>query len=106
MSDREFTMSEFGDLEDLALLVFGMMYLLLLLLVSWLLWFVAVCGRAVLVRDAHVHVARVFTGPRTICGHTSCPALAITGGRSIRVLQGFVFDVGIGVGRERPDSGD
>jgi hypothetical protein len=33
-------------------LMFGMMCLLLL---SLSLWFVAVCGRAVLVRDAHVH---------------------------------------------------
>jgi hypothetical protein len=56
ISDREFAMSEFGDLENLALLMFGMMYLLLLSL-----WFVIVCGGAVLVRDAHIDVTGVFT---------------------------------------------
>ena len=43
-------MYEFGDLEDLALLMFGMMYLVLLVL---LLWFVIVCGPAVIIRYAH-----------------------------------------------------
>ena len=63
--DGEFAVSEFGDLEDLALLVFGMMYLRLLVLVVWLLWFVVVCGGAVVVRSAHVHVT-VFTGASAI----------------------------------------
>jgi hypothetical protein len=70
-------MSEFGDLEDLALLMFGMMDLRLLF---WLLWFVVVCGGAVIVRYAHIHVPGVFTGATSICGQTSSPALAITGG--------------------------
>jgi hypothetical protein len=96
LSDGEFAMSEFRDLEDLALLMFGMMYLLLLLL-FWLLWFVIVCGPAMIIRYAHVHVTGVFTGAGAISGHTTGPAHAITGGGSIRVLQGFVFDVGVGV---------
>jgi hypothetical protein len=51
--DGEFAMSEFGDLEYLALLMFGMMYLLLLFLV-------VVCGRAVVIRRAHIHIAGMF----------------------------------------------
>ena len=77
--DGEFAMSELGDLEDLALLMFGMMYLLLLLL-FWLLWFVIVCGRAVVIRCAHVDVPGVFTGAASVLGHTTGPAHAITGG--------------------------
>ena len=50
------------------------------------------------VRGAHIHITDVFTGATSIRGHTSSPALAITGFCSIHVLQGFVFDVGIGVG--------
>ena len=41
------------DLEDLALLIFGMMYLVLLVLVFW---FVIVCGGAVVIRCAHIHI--------------------------------------------------
>ena len=91
-SDGEFAMSEFWDLEDLVLLMFGMMYLRLLF---WWLLLVVVCGGAVVVRYAHVHVPGMFARAGSICGHTSSPALAITGGCSIRVLQGFVFDVWI-----------
>ena len=86
-------MSEFWDLEDLALLVFGMMYLLLFLF----LLLVVVCGRAVVVRCAHVHVACMFARARSIGGYTSGPAHAITGACSVQILQGFVFDVWIGV---------
>jgi hypothetical protein len=53
-SDGELAMSEFGDLEDLALL-FGMLCVLYLLSVLLVLCLVLVCGRAVVVRDAHVH---------------------------------------------------
>ena len=42
-------MSEFGDLEDLVLLMFGMMLVLLVL------WLVVVCGGAVVICYAHVH---------------------------------------------------
>src|ERR1039458_7014695 len=104
LSDGEFAMTEFGDLEDLALLMFGMMYLCLLSF--WLLWFVIVCGGAVVIRRAHVHEAAMFTGTASILSHTSSPALAITGGCSIRVLQGFVFEHGIGVRGEAPDPDD
>jgi hypothetical protein len=93
-SDGEFPMSEFGDLEDLALLMFGRMYLLLL---RWLLWCVTVCGDAVVIRCAHVDVPGMFARAGSICGHTTSPTFAITGRCSIRVLQGFVFDVGVGV---------
>ena len=72
-------MSEFWDLEDLALLMFGMMNLLMCLVLMWL-WFVVVCGRAVLVRYAHVDVTGMLTGSASICCYTSSPALAITGG--------------------------
>ena len=74
--DGEFPMTEFWDLEDLALLMFGMMYLLLSF---WLMWFVAVCGGGVVIRCAHVHVTGVLTGTATVYGHTTGPALAITG---------------------------
>jgi len=57
MSDGEFAMSELGDLEDLTVLMFGMMYLLLLVLV---VWFVIVCGGAVVVRNAHIHETGMF----------------------------------------------
>ena len=67
-------MSELGDLEDLALL-FGMLYFHLLVL----LVFVVVCGRAVLVRDAHVHKTSVFAGSRSILAYPPSPAQAIAG---------------------------
>ncbi len=51
-------MSELGDLEDLALLMFGMMHLRLLLLL--LLIFVVVCGCAVVIRCAHIHITGMF----------------------------------------------
>jgi hypothetical protein len=85
-------MSELGDLEDLALLMFGRLYLRLLMLV---VWFVIVCGPAVIIRYAHVHEAAMFARAGSIWGHTTGPALAIAGGGSVRVLQGFVFEVGI-----------
>jgi hypothetical protein len=74
LSDGEFAVSEFGDLERM---VFGMMYLLFSV---WLLWFVVVCGGAVVVRGAHIHVAGMFARATSIYGHTSSPAHAITGG--------------------------
>src|ERR1035437_7199332 len=104
MSDGEFPMSEFGDLEDLALLMFGMMYWVLLLVL--VVWFVIVCSGAVVIRCAHVDVPHMFARAAAIWGHTTGPAHAITGGGSIRVLQGFVFDVWVGVGRKGPDSAD
>ena len=45
-------MSELGDLEDLALLMFGMMCLLLLLVVL----LVVVCGCAMVIRCAHIYI--------------------------------------------------
>jgi hypothetical protein len=103
ISDGEFAMSEFGDLEYLALLMFGMMYLVLLF---WLLWFVVVCGGAVVIRRAHIHCSRVFTGSAAIWGHSTGPAFTIAGGGPVSVLQGFIFDVGVGVRGEAPDPGD
>ena len=93
-------MSELGDLEEVVLAI-GCF-----LSISVGCCFVVVCGGAVVVRDAHVHKANVFTGSRSICGHTTGPALAITGSCSIHVLQGFVLNVGIGVGRKGPDTAD
>jgi hypothetical protein len=106
MSDGEFAMPEFGDLEDLALLMFGMIYLVLLLRSLFLLFLVVVGSLALMVRRAHVHVAGMFARAASILGHTTSPALAITGGGAIHVLQGFVFDVWVGVGGKAPDSGD
>ena len=94
--DGEFAVYEFGDLDYLMLLMLGMMYSLLLLL-RLLWWCVIVCGSAVVIRCAHIHVAGMFARAGSICGHTTGPALAITGRASIRVLQGFVFDCGVGV---------
>jgi hypothetical protein len=93
-------MSEFGDLEEVILAISCV------LSVSLGCCFVVVCGSAVVVRDAHIDVAGVFTGSATICGYTTSPALAITGGRSVQVLQGLVCDVGVGVGRKGPDLSD
>jgi hypothetical protein len=84
LSDGEFAMSELGDLEEVILAI-GCF-----LSISVGCCFVVVCGGAVLVRDAHIHVTGVFTGSASICGHTPCPALAITGGCAVRVLQGLV----------------
>jgi hypothetical protein len=89
-------MSEFWDLEDLALLMVGMISLLLVVVVVWwLMIFVIVCGLAASVSGSHVHSSCVFTGSAAIWGHSTRPAHAITGGGSIGVLQGFVLDVGI-----------
>ena len=105
--DGEFAMSEFGDVEDFGLLIFvGMIYSLLLLLLLRLLRLVVVGGDTVVVSGAHIHETGMFARAASIYSHTSSPALAITGGGAIRVLQGFVFDVGIGVGRKSPDSVD
>ena len=81
-----------------------MLYLLLLVLLFWL--FVVVCSGAVVIRRAHVDVPAMFARAATICGHTTGPAFTIAGGGSVSVLQGLVFDVGIGVGGKAPDSGD
>ena len=99
-SDGELAMSELGDLEEVILAIGCALSL------SLGCCFVVVCGDAMVVRDAHIDVAGVFTGSAPICGHTTSPALAITGGCAVRVLQGFVLNVGIGVGREGPDTAD
>jgi hypothetical protein len=101
VSDCEFAMSEFGDLEE------GVLGILCVLSISVGCCLVVVCGSAMVVRCAHVHVTGVFTGSASICcGHSPGPALAVTRGCSVHVLQGFVFDVGIGVGRKGPDFAD
>ncbi len=87
-------MSELGNLEDLALLMFGMMYLVLLVLVTWL---VTVCGDAVVIRRAHIHEAAMFARAASIWGHTTGPALTITTGGPVSVLKRLIFDVGIGI---------
>lgn len=92
-------MSEFGNWEDLAWLNLGMMGLFLLRLV-------VVCGDAVVIRYAHINDTGMFARAGSIYGHTSSSALAVTGGCTSRVLQGLIIDVGMGVGREGPDSGD
>jgi hypothetical protein len=85
----------------------GMISLLLVVVVVWwLMIFVIVCGLAASVSGSRVHSSCVFTGSAAIWGHSTGPALAITGGGPIGVLQGFVFDVGIRVGGEAPDSVD
>ena len=67
---------------------------------------VTVCGRAVSVSRAHIHVTGMFARAVAIGCHTTGPALAVAGCRTIRELQGFVFKVGVGVGREGPDFAD
>jgi hypothetical protein len=89
ISDGKLAMSEFGDLMDLA---FAIVFLLLLLRFVIL---VIVRGRAVVIRNAHVDVTGVFTGPAAIWGHTTSPAHAVAGSCSIHKLQGFVLDVRI-----------
>ena len=68
--------------------------------------FVAVGGFAGLVSRSHIHSSCMFAGSTAICGYTTGPAFTIAGGGSVSVLQGLVFDVGIGVGGKAPDSGD
>lgn len=67
---------------------------------------IIVRGDAVGVRGSHIHKPGVFTGSTSISRHSSGPALAIARGASIRVLQGLVMDVRIGVGLEGPNSAD
>ena len=68
--------------------------------------FVAVGGFAGLVSRSHIHSPRVFAGSTAICGYTTGPAFTIAGTGTVDVLQGLVFDVGIGVRGKAPDSGD
>lgn len=68
--------------------------------------FVAVGGFAGLVSGSHIHSSRVFTGPGSICRHSTGPAGAIAALTSIGVFERFVLPAGIGVGGEAPDSGD
>src|SRR5438309_8789812 len=96
ISEREFAVSEFGEWDDL---MFGMWYF-------FLLWFVGVCGPAVVIGRAHVHVSGVFARSRSIRRHTAAPTLARAGCGSIDILQGLIFDVRIGVGRKSPDFAD
>src|ERR1700693_3417839 len=101
LSGGEPALAEFGDLEDLVLLMllmFGMVFLVLC--------FVIVFGPAMIIRCAHIHVTGMFAGAAAVCGHATSPALAIAGGGFVGVLQGFVFDVRIGVGRKGPDFAD
>jgi hypothetical protein len=46
--------------------MFGMMYLVLLLVLMLIVWFVTVCGGAVVIRCAHIHITGVFTGAATV----------------------------------------
>src|SRR6266568_2433855 len=94
--EREFAVSEFGELDDL---MFGMWYF-------FLLRFVSVCGPAVVIGGAHVHVSGVFAGTAAVRGHTAAPTLARAGCGSIDILQGLIFDVRVGVGRKSPDFAD
>jgi hypothetical protein len=86
MLDGEFSVTEFWEFEDL---VFGIGLLLMLVVVG----FGAVGGLAALVRSAHIHCSRVFTGAASISGNSTGPAFTIAGGCSVGVLQGLVFDV-------------
>ncbi len=92
--DSESSDAEFWDLE------FGMCD------VVFLSWLIVVAGYAASVRSAHVHQSGMLARPAAIRGHTSCPALAVTRGCSVHVLQGFVLNARIGVGCESPDLGD
>ena len=103
ISDGNFALSELGDLADV---IFGMMYLLLSLWFVILLTLIIVRGRAVLIRYAHIHVTGMFTGSASVRGHTTSPAWAVAGFCPTHVLQGFVLDVWIRVGRKGPDSAD
>ena len=62
--------------------------------------------RRSVIRSAHVHITCMFTGPASLGRHASGPAWAIARAGTVHVLQGFVFDVGIGVGPEGPDRAD
>jgi hypothetical protein len=73
MSDGEFPVTEFWDLEREMV---GMVSFRLMLL---MMVFVAVGGLADAVSGSHVHGSDVFTGPRTIRGYPTSPALAVTG---------------------------
>jgi hypothetical protein len=61
MSDGELAMSEFGALEEVILA------LRCVLSISLGCSFVVVCGGAVVVRDAHVHVAGMRLNPPRQC---------------------------------------
>src|ERR1017187_8483707 len=56
--------------------------------------------------DWPTNPANMFARAAAIGGHTTGPAFAVAGGGSIHELQGFVIDVGIGVGRKGPDLAD
>jgi len=101
--DRDFAMSELGDLMDVVL---GMIYLLLSLWLWLMTFLIFVCGGAVLIRQAHVNVSGMFAGSAAIFGYSTGPAFAITGCCAVHVLQSFVIDVGIGVGGKGPDLAD
>jgi hypothetical protein len=53
-----------------------------------------------------LEIGLVFSVAREQTAYATSPALAVAGGCSIRALQGFVFDVGIGAGRKGPDFSD
>lgn len=59
-----------------------------------------------MVRCPQIHHSGVFAGPGTIIGDSAGPAFAITGQRTIAVLQGLIFEVRVGVGPETPDLAD
>jgi len=63
-------------------------------------------GLALVVRGAHIHRAGMFARTAAIRGNATGPSFTIAGGGPVHVLQGLVFDVGVGVGREGPDVGD
>jgi hypothetical protein len=90
--DRDFAMSELGDLVDVS---FGMMYLLLLLWFVIVMTLISVGGRAVIIRYAHIDAAGMFARAAAVCGHATSPAFAVTGGCSIHELQSFILDAGI-----------
>ena len=100
MLHGEFAMSELGDLEEVLLAI------RCILSISVGCCFVVVCGGAVVVRDAHIDVAGVFTGSTSICGHTTSPARAITTSGSIGIFQRFILPAGIGVGLKGPHFAD
>jgi hypothetical protein len=98
VSDGKLSLSELGDWDDLFFGIDGMDL--------WFLGFVVMGGDAMTVGGSEVHPTGVLTGTTAVRCHAPSPAFAITGRGTIRVLQGFVLDIGIGIRGKRPHFAD
>ena len=84
ISDREFSVAEFGEGFDL---VFGMCVSFLLIV-----GLIIVRGSAVLIRNAHVNESGVFAGPCPVGCDPPRPTFTIAGSGSVLILQGLILD--------------